>query len=121
MVSGIETTDFETFILGDLGQAVTWENVTKTTSNVTGSRTLSYATGVSKTVIFLRRNVIHQYEKSGLIEQGDAYIMAKTGDGFARNDRITVSGVKYRIEKVIRRNPDGSTAMFDMCTLFRIE
>ena len=120
MVSGIETNDFLNFPLADFGQAVTWENVTKTTSNITGTRTLSYATGVSKTVVFLRRNAIHQYEKAGLIEKGDAYCMAKTTDGFARGDKITVDSVVYRIETVIRRDPDGATPMFDMCTLHKI-
>jgi|TARA_R100000501_G_C2618130_1_gene111623 hypothetical protein len=120
MATGINTADFTTFVLGDLGQSVTLEAVTKTISNITGDRTLAYATGSSITVIFLRKNTIREYDKEGVLEKADAYLMAKTTDGVVRNDRITHASNKYRVGTVIRRDPDGSTPMFDMCALHLI-
>lgn len=120
MVSGIKTEDFTTFVLGDLGQSVTKETVTKTISNITGDRTLSYAAGSSITVIFLRKETIRDYDSEGVLEKAEAYMMANTTDGVVRNDRITHDSNKYRIGTVIRRDPDGSTPLFDMCALHLI-
>jgi len=117
MVSGIKTADFTTFILGDLGQSVTIQSVTKTISNITGDRTLTYAVGTSITVIFLRKNTIREYDTEGVLEKADAYMMANTTDSVARNDKVTHDSNVYRIGTVITRNPDGATPMFDMCSL----
>ena len=120
MATGIKTADFTTFILGDLGQNVTKETVTKTISNITGERTLAYSAGASINVIFLRKNTIRDYDKEGVLEKADAYMMSKTTDSVVRNDRITHSSNNYRVGTVIRRDPDGSTPMFDMCALHLI-
>ena len=117
MVSGIKTADFTTFILGDLGQSVTIQTVTKTISNITGERTLTYAVGTSITAIFLRKNTIRDYDPEGVLEKADAYMMANTTDSVARNDKVTQDSNVYRIGTVTRRDPDGSTPMFDMCAL----
>ena len=118
---GFSISDFVNGPLAQQGQTVTHEVATKTTSNITGDRTLSYAAGVSITAIFLRRKTTHLYDKDGLLETGDSYLMSQIADNVSRNDRITVNGVKFRVERVDRRDPDGSTPMFDFCTLHLLE
>lgn len=113
---GMNVADFNDNPLADFGVTVGWENSTKTTDNVTGEESLSYAASVNKTVVFLKRSASFEQSHEGLLESGDAYIMATTTDGFAKDDRITYETRKYLITNVIRRNP-GGVAMFDFCTL----
>jgi hypothetical protein len=116
---GITSNDFINNPLTDFGVTVSWEQATKTTDNITGDETITYAPAVDKTVVFLRRSVIYELAKEGLVERGDAYIMAKTSDNFQKEDRITYDGVTYKIASVIRRKADGED-IFDFCTLFKI-
>ena len=116
---GVDTNDFINFPLSDMGVTVTLNRVTKTTSNITGDRTLTYGSNETITVVFLRRSVIHKYDKPGLVEEGDAYAMARCTTAILRGDKITNDANVYRVEKVIRRK-FGVTNMFDFCTLHLI-
>jgi len=116
---GIVPADFTDNALTDFGVTVSWEQATKTTDNITGDETLSYAEAVSKTVVFVRRTKTYEQSPEGRIELGDAYIMSQTSDGFVSNDKITYEGVTYLIKQVIRRRADGED-MFDYCILFKI-
>lgn len=117
---GIVPADFTNNALTDLGVTVTWEDVTKTNDNITGDETLSYAEGVSKTVVFVKRSQRYAQGKEGLIDLGDAYCMSQNGDGFAKNDRLTYEGEKFLIGDVITRRADGE-AMFDFANCFKVE
>ena len=75
---------------------------------------------MSKTVVFLRRNTLHEQSKEGLVEIADAYIMVKIAEGFALNDRITYQSKKYIIINVVRRYADAES-LFDFCNLKLIE
>jgi len=113
---GIAVGDFTNAPLADFGVTVSWENVTKSTDPISGDETLSYAVAANKTAVFLKRAIDYEQSPEGLLEQGDAYLMAETGDGMAKDDKITYSGETYIIRKVIRRQPGGVT-MFDFCVL----
>lgn len=117
---GIVPADFTNNALTDLGVTVTWEDVTKTNDNITGDETLSYAEGVSKTVVFVKRSQRYAQGKEGLIDLGDAYCMSQNSDGFAKNDRLTYEGEKFLIGDVITRRADGE-AMFDFANCFKVE
>lgn len=107
-------------ILSDWQRAVTLEVSTKSTTNITGSELESYATGSSVNVIFLKRELAYIFEKEGIVEKGDAYVICATAVGVKRYDRITVDSEKYLVENVIiRRAPDG-TALFYYCILFKV-
>jgi len=117
---GITSADFTNGPLTDLGVRVSWEDVTKTTDNITGDETLNYAGGVSKIVVFVKRSQRYAQGKEGLIDLGDAYCMSQNSDGFAKNDRLTYEGEKFLIGDVITRRSDGE-AMFDFANCFKVE
>ena len=117
---GITSADFTNGPLADLGASVTWEAVTKTTSNITGDETLSYAGGVAKTVVFVKRSQRYAQGKEGLVDLGDAYCMSENSDAFKKNDRITFNGEKFLLDNVITRRANGET-MFDFANAFKVE
>ena len=119
MVGGVSANDFLLFPLVDHGVDVTLNRVTKTTSNLTGDRTLSYGGNVTITVVFLKRNTIRDYEKDGLVERADGYIMVKPSDAVLRGDKITKDGDVFRVEKVDERKFK-EIDMFHMCSLHKI-
>lgn len=118
--AGVSEADFVSGPLKDFGKEVKLNRVTKTVSNISGERTLTYGDDEYIEVVQLRRNVLHDYSQEGMVEKGDAYIMSKVSDELKRGDKITTAGEIYRIESVIHRNPDGKTPMFDFCTLHLI-
>jgi len=115
----METADFTNNPLADFGRTVSWEDCTKAIDPIHGDETLSYASGVNKTVIFFKRSKTYEQNTEGLVELGDAYIMATTTFGFAKDDRITVDSEVYLIRSVIRRYTNTATAFYDYCILFR--
>jgi hypothetical protein len=117
---GITSADFTNAPLVDLGSSVTWEAVTKTTNNITGDETLSYAGGVAKTVVFVKRTQRYAQGPEGLVDLGDAYCMSENSDGFKFNDRITYNGEKFLIGDVITRRANGEV-MFDFANCFKVE
>ena len=117
---GITSADFTNAPLVDLGSSVTWEAVTKTTNNITGDETLSYAGGVAKTVVFVKRTQRYAQGPEGLVDLEDAYCMSEYSDGFKFNDRITYNGEKFLIGDVITRRANGEV-MFDFANCFKVE
>ena len=117
---GITSADFTNAPLADLGTSVTWEAVTKTTANISGDETLSYAGGVAKTVIFVKRTQRYVQGKEGLVDLGDAYCMSENSDAFKLNDRITFNGEKFLIGDVITRRANDET-LFDFANCFKVE
>ena len=120
-MSNITSSHFINGPLKTFGQNVTLNRATKSTGNLTGARTITYGSDETIKAVFLRKNVIYKYFKEGLVEEGDAYLMAKTTDNISKNDKITANSVVYRVTNVIERNPDGATPMFDFCTLIKID
>jgi len=117
---GITSADFTNAPLVDLGTSVTWEAVTKTTANISGDETLSYAAGAAKTVVFVKRSQRYVQSKEGLVDLGDAYCMSENSDGFKLNDRITFNSEKFLIGDVITRRANDET-LFDFANCFKVE
>ena len=117
-ITGAVEADFGQ-ILTDFQVTITYEARTKATSNITGTEVETYAAGVSKNAVFLKRLTRFIFDKEGIIDTADAYLMVDVDDGFQRYDRITYSGEKYMVENVIRRLGPGGVNMFDFCVLFK--
>lgn len=117
---GIATTDFTSNALSDFGVSVTYEAVTKALDPITGEETLSYASGVSKTVVFIKRSQSYDTSREGIVDLGDAYCMAETSDGFKKDDLVTYNSEKFIILNVIRRRA-GDVDFFDKCILKKYE
>ena len=114
---GVVSGDFSQ-ILSDFGRSVTYQVVTRTQNATTGHEITSYATGSSQTVVFFLEENRYIWEKEGLLQVGDAYIIAPTSLGIARYDRVTVDSQSYLIENVIRRVVL-QTTMCDYAVLFK--
>ncbi len=118
MPLGISSDDFSNGVLNDMGVVVDWEEATKTTDNISGSETLTYAATTEKTVVFRKRVQRYIQGKEGLIDLGDAIILATTSYNFKKDDKISYDGETYIITKVIQRWADDEH-LFDSCTLIK--
>lgn len=119
MATGVSTADF-TAIHADLKRTVTYQVVTKTLTSFNADEKTAYAAGVSKDVIFFNQDKRYIFDKEGLIELGDAYIMAPTSEGIKRFDQFSIGGEKYYVKSVIRRTILQVT-MFDIGVCFKVE
>jgi hypothetical protein len=113
---GVEATDFSAAILGDLGRTVSYKVLTKTTDPMTGSETDTYSSASNKTVVFFLEKNKWIWDKEGLLEAGDAYIMATPAAGIQRYDRFSIDGQEYYIENVTVRHVAGvEMAHYGIC------
>lgn len=113
---GFREEDFSN-IVKDLGVNISWECVTKKTSNNTGTENLDYNPAEEKKVVFIKQSEESKQVKEGILNSGDAIVLADKDFGFIKNDRITYNGLKYLIiNNPIRREVAG-IQMFDTCHL----
>lgn len=119
MTLSITSDDFTNGPLADLGVSVTWYDSTKTKHPVTGVETLTYASGSSITVVFVKRVQRYEQQGEGIVDLGDAAVFAPTTLGLAKDNKILYDGQTYIIMNVIRRNISG-TNMFDTCNMVKI-
>ena len=117
MTTGVSTNDFAQ-ILEDFKRTVSYKVNTKTVSGM-GDETSTFAAASNKDVIYFLNENKYLFDKEGLIEVGDAYIMANLTDAIKRYDQFTVDGLTYYIENVIRRYIVG-VAMFDYGRCFKV-
>ena len=106
-------------ILADFKRTVSYQVMSKTIDPMTGDEATTFATGTNKDVIFFLEDNRYLFDKEGLVQVGDAYIMAELTLGIKRYDRVTVDGASYYIENVTRRHIL-NTAMFDYAVLFKV-
>ena len=118
MTDGVSSDDFG-YILADMGRTVSYEVVTKTTDAITGQEISTFATAVNKTVVFFLEQEKWMWDKEGLVELGDAYIMATVATGIKRYDKFTIDGNTYYIEAVYKRHVL-TTAMCDFGVAFKV-
>lgn len=118
MSDGISTDDF-TQIFNDFKRSVTYKVVTKTVDGMTGQETTSYATPAAVNLIFFLEENRFIFDKEGLLQVGDAYIMAPTTTGIKRYDQFTIDSQTYFIENVTRRTVL-TTTMVDYATCFKV-
>jgi hypothetical protein len=115
---GIVTGDF-TQKLNDFGRTISYKVVTKTTDALTGEETSTFAAASDQTVIFFEEDRRYVWDKEGLLEVGDAYIIAPTSLGIKRYDQFSIGGKTYYIENTIRRYVL-TTAIEDVGTCFLV-
>jgi len=116
--TGVVTGDFAQ-ILADMGRTVSWLKVTKTTDAITGTESTSFAAGVDKTVVYFKEDCRYLWDKEGLIQVADAYVLFTPGT-ISRYDQILVDGFTYYVEEVIQRFVLG-VSMVDFCRLFLVK
>ena len=119
MASGVSAGDF-TAILADLQRSVMYEVLTKTVDSFTGDETTTYAAPAARNVVFFNQTKKWLFDKEGLIEGGDAYIMDVPANGIKRYDKFSIGGDTYLIRNVIVRTVVG-VAMFDIGVCFLTE
>lgn len=115
---GVVVGDFNQ-ILADMGRTVSYSVVTRTTDAMTGSETTTFAVAANQTVIFFLEENRYIWDKEGLLEVGDAYIIAPTTLGIKRYDQFTVDSNTYYIENVIRRHVT-TVSMADYAVCFKV-
>lgn len=116
--NGVSSSDF-TEIYNDMGVAVSYKVVTRTQNATTGEETTSFATATTATaIVFLEQNR-YVWDKDGLLEVGDAYLIAPTTLGVKRYDQVAYNGETYYVDNVTRRTVLGVN-MMDFATLFKV-
>ena len=116
--TGVVVGDFNQ-ILSDHGRVVSYKAVTRTQDAITGEETTTFAAAANQTVVFFLEENRFIWEKEGLTEVGDAYIIAPTTLGIKRYDQFTVDGDTYYIETIIRRTVL-QTTMMDYGVCFKV-
>jgi hypothetical protein len=117
--TGVKADDFSQ-ILADFTRTVSYKVVTKTTNDLTGDETSSYAASSNVNLVFFKEDCRYIFDKEGLLQVGDAYVMAPITTGIKRYDQFTVDGFTYYIENIIKRYILG-TAMFDYGVCFLVQ
>lgn len=117
--TGISTDDF-TQILADYGRTISYKVVTKTTDGMTGDETSTFAAASNQTVVFFLEENRYIWDKDGLLQVGDAYIIAPTSIGIKRYDQFTIDSQTFYIENVTRRTVL-TTAMADYAVCFKVQ
>lgn len=122
MPIGVETTDFTSTVMGDWGISVVRTPITKTTDPITGDETLTAGSTAAITAVFLRKEDKYFFDKEGLIENSDAYIMVQSSQSLNKDDVITANGANYRVEDVMLRynGAPNNEVMFKYGVLFQI-
>lgn len=115
--TGISTDDF-TQIFNDFKRTLSYLVVTKATDGM-GTENSAYATAKDVDAIFFVEENRWAFDKEGLVEKGDAYILAPTTTGIKRYDKFTIGGETFMIQNIIRRYVL-STAMMDLGICFKV-
>ncbi len=123
----LNVAQFDLLLDQSAGRVISHTPVTKTISNVSGAETLTEGDAVNIKAHFVRTNQKFNFDKAGLVEQGDAILTAKYGDNIQKNDVITVNGEKFRVIErydvagVFDSTSSGTTYVYTMCSLFFYE
>lgn len=115
--TGVSTNDF-TQILNDFKRTISYQVVTITPDGM-GNETTVFAAASNVDLIFFLEENRYLFNMEGLVQVGDAYILAPITTGIKRYDRITIGGESFYIENVIHRYVLG-TAMLDLGVCFKV-
>jgi hypothetical protein len=86
---------------------------------MSGDETSTFASASDVDVIFFKEDCRYIFDKEGLLQVGDAYIIAPTTQGIKRYDQFSIAGETYYIQNIIRRYVLG-TLMSDYATCFLV-
>jgi hypothetical protein len=107
--------------MADLGRSVTYMTASRSTSNITGSETISYSSSsISALVLKQRQKTV--LDPEGIIENGDAYIM--TADFLPlQGDRVVVDGETFQVTPSDRSmvRHVGDSVIYYFSTLHKVE
>lgn len=115
---GITIADFQQ-VMDDLQRTISYQVSSKTTDGM-GNETTTFAAASNLLMVFYKNDTRYKFDKEGLTQIGDAYVMAPLTAGIKRYDRLTIDSNVYYIESVVRRYI-GDVAMFDYGVLFLVE
>jgi len=94
--------------------------VTKTTSNLSGSETLTDgAADTNYQGILFRRQDTYNQEYVGLFKGADAILLVKTSQTINKNDKIAFDGDTFRVDDVVNRYA-GTLKIYQTARLFLI-
>lgn len=117
---GIVEADFLDNALQDLGAIVIRTPRTKEISNTTGSAEYIDGTPANITVVFVKRGVRYSWDKEGLTELGDAFLMIRINQEMNKEDLIEFDGEIFRVDTVLKRSANG-TELFKSVILFKVD
>lgn len=86
---------------------------------MTGAETSTFGTASDVSVVFFFEDKRYIFDKEGLLDVGDAYVIAPTTLGIKRYDQFTIDGQTFYIEMVIRRHV-ANVPMCDYATCFKV-
>lgn len=108
-----------TQMLENFKKTVTHTPVTKTTSNISGSETLTEGSPVSIDITFYRSEDVINQAFEGLFQGADAIALYPTTITINKNDLITYDGETYRVEKNPTTRRLGTTSFYKVARLFK--
>lgn len=122
---GLGTSGHFAQVLSRLGRTVTYRTVTLSENSITGDQQKTYGGGVSKTWIFFKHQQKFHYDKEGLIEMGDAYVLIPSTDTINLYDRVTVDNETYEVTNVgdkgfMIRHLEGSSIVYIYAVLDKV-
>lgn len=112
----VDSVDFTSAALADLGRTITRYAATIVNDNETGKPVLTFASGTSFTGVFLRKEQMFKLDNSGWVEQGDAFVMVESTTTLNKADEIEIDSGRYRVDDRITRY-FGAEAMFSYARL----
>jgi uncharacterized protein (UPF0128 family) len=98
-------------------------SATRGFSNITGSVVNTYATPATIRAIFLKREQRWSFDREGLVDLGDAYVIVKINQDLQIGDRFQIDGETYEItpesKNVIIRKI-GDVEVYKYAPMFKI-
>lgn len=109
----ISSASFYTNYVQRLGRYVALVPTTKAFDNINGSETITASESTATVIlaVFLRRQQKWMFDKAGMIEGGDAYLMSRPSDGVAMDKFVYANGTEVSISSI-----DGDTAKISITT-----
>lgn len=95
-------------------------SVSTAVSNIDGDETLTDGSTAAVRVYIVRKNAPWMFDQVGLIQGGDALMLAKPSTTVNKNDKITWNGNTYRVHNVLNRDNLGGNVAYKVCNLFKI-
>jgi len=112
-----------TAILNDAKVTVSYYAATASTDPISGDTTYSYAAAVSKEWIFYKFRSNIKWDKTGLVNIGDAECFIPTTDTMSIGDRVIYDGDTFELtdESIKIKRYMGAYNMFNHYVLFRVD
>jgi len=84
-------------------RTLSYSVLSKTVDPVTGDEIITYVAAIDKSAVFFLEENRYLFDKEGLVEVGDAYIMFPTSFEPKRMDKFSIDGFTYLVKNVTKR------------------